>query len=103
MAVECNRMKKRNLVLGVGFGGLGLSTMLSEAFGDGIEVTVIDKSDAFYFGFSKLDGLFCWRTTPDAVRLPYKEICEARHALPPGNDHINRSHREAPHDRPWDP
>lgn len=47
MAVECNRMKKRNLVLGVGFGGLGLSTMLSEAFGDGIEVTVIDKSDAF--------------------------------------------------------
>ena len=39
-------MKKRILVLGAGFGGLELSTMLSEAFGDGIEVTLIDKSDS---------------------------------------------------------
>ena len=42
-------MKKRILVLGAGFGGLELCTMLSEAFGDQIEVTLIDKSDAFYF------------------------------------------------------
>jgi hypothetical protein len=41
-------MKKRILVLGAGFGGLELSTMLSEAFGDGIEVMLIDKNDAFY-------------------------------------------------------
>src|SRR5437899_1140881 len=68
-----NRMKKRILVLGAGFGGLELSTMLSEAFGDGIEVTLIDKSDAFYFGFSKLDVMF-GRTTPDAVLLPYKKF-----------------------------
>ena len=40
-------MKKRILVLGAGFGGLELSTMLSEAFGDGIEVTLIDKHDSF--------------------------------------------------------
>jgi sulfide:quinone oxidoreductase len=66
-------MKKRVLVLGAGFGGLELSTMLSEAFGDGIEVTLIDKSDAFVFGYSKLDVMF-GRTTLDAVRLPYKEF-----------------------------
>jgi hypothetical protein len=40
-----------------------LSTMLSEAFGDDIEMTLIDKSDSFYFGFSKLDVMF-GRTTP---------------------------------------
>ena len=51
-------MKKRILILGAGFGGLELSTMLSEAFGDGIEVTLIDKNDSFYFGFSKLDVMF---------------------------------------------
>jgi sulfide:quinone oxidoreductase len=66
-------MKKRILVLGAGFGGLELCTMLSEAFGDAIEVTLIDKCDAFYFGFSKLDVMF-GRTTPDAVLLPYKKF-----------------------------
>jgi sulfide:quinone oxidoreductase len=66
-------MKKHILVLGAGFGGLELSTMLSEAFGDDIEVTLIDKGDAFYFGFSKLDVMF-GRTTRDAVLLPYKKF-----------------------------
>src|SRR5437773_3320290 len=66
-------MKKRILVLGAGFGGLELSTMLSEAFGDGIDVTLIDKSDSFYFGFSKLDVMF-GHATPNAVRLPYKKF-----------------------------
>ena len=66
-------MKKRVLVLGAGFGGLELSTTLSEAFGDGIEVTLIDKSDSFYFGFSKLDVMF-GLANPDAVRLPYKKF-----------------------------
>src|SRR5215471_12542511 len=66
-------MKKRILVLGAGFGGLELSTMLSEAFGDGVAVTLIDKSDAFIFGFSKLDVMF-GRTTPEAARLPYKNF-----------------------------
>ena len=66
-------MKKRILVLGAGFGGLELSTMLSEAFGDDIEVTLIDKGDAFYFGFSKLDVMF-GHTTRDAVLLPYKKF-----------------------------
>ena len=66
-------MKKRILVLGAGFGGLELSTLLSEAFGDGVDVTLIDKGDAFTFGFSKLDVLF-GRTTLDAVRLPYAKF-----------------------------
>jgi sulfide:quinone oxidoreductase len=68
-------MKKRILVLGAGFGGLELSTALSDAFGDGIEITVIDKSDSFYFGFSKLDVMF-GKTKPDAVRLPYKKVAK---------------------------
>src|SRR5258707_8532752 len=66
-------MKKRILVLGAGFGGLELSTMLSEACGDSIEVTLIDKNDSFYFGFSKLDVMF-GHARPDAVRLPYKKF-----------------------------
>ena len=66
-------MKKHILVLGAGFGGLELSSMLSETFGDDIEVTLIDKGDAFYFGFAKLDVMF-GRTTRDAVLLPYKKI-----------------------------
>src|ERR1051325_7151971 len=41
-------MKKRILVLGAGFGGLELCTMLSEALGDDIEVTLIDKTQDKY-------------------------------------------------------
>ena len=66
-------MKKRIMILGAGFGGLELSTVLSEAFGDGVEVTLIDKNDSFYFGFSKLDVMF-GPAKPNAVRLPYKKL-----------------------------
>jgi sulfide:quinone oxidoreductase len=68
-------MPKSVLVLGAGFGGLELSTSLSEALGDDVEVTLVDKSDAFVFGYSKLDVLF-GRTTLDAVRLPYADIAK---------------------------
>src|ERR687896_866704 len=68
-------MNTRVLILGAGFGGLELSTMLAEAFGGDLEVTLIDKSDAFVFGFSKLDVMF-GRTTADAVRLPYRDIAK---------------------------
>jgi sulfide:quinone oxidoreductase len=47
--------------------------MLSEAFDDGVDVTLIDKGDTFTFGYSKLDVMF-GRTTLDAVGLPYKEF-----------------------------
>ncbi|MGC2372239.1 MAG: FAD-dependent oxidoreductase [Solirubrobacteraceae bacterium] len=66
-------MKTRVLVLGAGFGGLELATVLSEALDDRVEVTLIDKKDAFVFGYSKLDVMF-GRTTPEAVRLPYADI-----------------------------
>ncbi|HEY3829640.1 MAG TPA: FAD-dependent oxidoreductase [Solirubrobacteraceae bacterium] len=65
----------RIVILGAGFGGLELATMLSEALGDSVEVTLIDKSDSFVFGFSKLDVMF-GRTTPAAVRLAYREIAK---------------------------
>jgi sulfide:quinone oxidoreductase len=68
-------MSTRIVILGAGFGGLELSTMLSEALGDTVDVTLIDKSDSFVFGFSKLDVMFS-RATPDAVRLPYSEIAK---------------------------
>jgi sulfide:quinone oxidoreductase len=65
--------KTRIIVLGAGFGGLELSTLVSEALGGGVDVTLIDKNDAFVFGFSKLDVMF-GRTTPGAVRLPYRDF-----------------------------
>jgi len=68
-------MSERVLVLGAGFGGLELCTMLSEALGGDVEVTLIDKGDVFTFGFSKLDVMF-GRTTPDAVGLAYRDIAK---------------------------
>jgi sulfide:quinone oxidoreductase len=65
--------KMRVVVLGAGFGGLELTTMLSEALGNDVDVTLIDKSDSFVFGFSKLDVMF-GRMTPGAVRLPYRSF-----------------------------
>ena len=66
-------MTTRVLVLGAGFAGLELSTILSETLGDGVAITVIDQSDGFLFGFSKLDIMF-GRTTAEAVKLPYREF-----------------------------
>ena len=48
-------MKTRVVVLGAGFGGLELTTILSDSFGDAIDIVLADKGDAFVFGFSKLD------------------------------------------------
>jgi sulfide:quinone oxidoreductase len=66
-------MEHRILILGAGFGGLELATMLSDALGDSVDVTLIDKTDAFVFGFAKLEVMF-GRKAPQAVRLPYREI-----------------------------
>ncbi|TPI65169.1 NAD(P)/FAD-dependent oxidoreductase [Mesorhizobium sp. B3-1-7] len=67
--------KPRIVVLGAGFGGLELTTLLSEAMGDAIDVTLIDKSDNFIFGFSKLDVMFGLKQ-PEAVRLPYASFAK---------------------------
>lgn len=66
-------MKLRVVVLGAGFGGLELSTILSEALADRLDLTLIDRNDSFVFGYSKLDVMF-GRKTPDAVRLAYHNI-----------------------------
>jgi sulfide:quinone oxidoreductase len=66
-------MGPRITVLGAGFGGMELSTILSESLGDKVQVTLIDKSDAFVFGYSKLDVLFGLATL-DSVRLPYRKF-----------------------------
>lgn len=66
-------MPIRVLVLGAGFGGLELSTRLAGELGDEVRVTLIDKSDAFVFGFSKLDVMF-GRRSLDEVRLRYRDI-----------------------------
>jgi sulfide:quinone oxidoreductase len=44
-------MKARVVVLGAGFGGLELTTILSEEFSDGIDVVLIDKSESCVVGF----------------------------------------------------
>jgi len=63
----------RVLILGAGFGGLELATMLSEGLGEDAEVVIIDRSDAFVFGYSKLDVMF-GRVTPEEIRLPYADL-----------------------------
>jgi sulfide:quinone oxidoreductase len=66
----------RVVVLGAGFGGLELASKLSEVDqGSAFDVTLIDRSDAFVFGYSKLDVLF-GRTTAEAVQLPYSAIAK---------------------------
>jgi sulfide:quinone oxidoreductase len=63
------------LILGAGFGGLELATMLSQALGEDAGVTLIDKNESFVFGFSKLDVMF-GRTSPEAVRLAYADVAK---------------------------
>jgi sulfide:quinone oxidoreductase len=64
------------VIVGAGFGGLETATCLSEALGDKVNVTLIDRSDSFVFGFSKLDVMF-GRAAPASVRLPYRAISKA--------------------------
>ncbi|HET9278717.1 MAG TPA: FAD-dependent oxidoreductase [Flavitalea sp.] len=66
-------MKLNVVVLGAGFGGLELSSILSEQMGHNLNLTLIDKSDSFYFGFSKFDVMFGHKT-PEAVKIYYNNI-----------------------------
>jgi sulfide:quinone oxidoreductase len=70
---EKHMAKLKVVVLGAGFGGLELSTILSEALNDRLDLTLIDQSDSFYFGFSKFEVMF-GRKTSDAIRVPYRSI-----------------------------
>jgi sulfide:quinone oxidoreductase len=64
---------KNVVILGAGFGGLELSSRLSAAFGNDINVTLIDKNEAFVFGFSKFDVMF-GRETVAGVSSYYRDI-----------------------------
>jgi sulfide:quinone oxidoreductase len=68
-------MKRQVVILGAGFGGLELSTLLCERLVDEVEVTLIDQHDAFTLGFSKLDMVFRHQTRDD-VRLPYRHLAK---------------------------
>jgi sulfide:quinone oxidoreductase len=61
------------LVLGAGFGGLELAATLSERMGDRLDLILMDKSESFYFGYSKLDVMF-GRKKASAVKYPYSRI-----------------------------
>src|SRR5207253_373727 len=67
------RPAMRVVVLGAGFGGLELTTKLSDEFGADADIVLIDQADGFIFGFSKLDVMF-GRTAPDAVHHPYRDF-----------------------------
>jgi sulfide:quinone oxidoreductase len=66
-------MKLRVTVLGAGFGGLELSTLLSAAIGDRLDLTLIDQHDSFFFGFSKLDVMFGYKPA-NAVKIAYNSM-----------------------------
>ena len=68
-------MKTGVLVLGAGFAGLELATVLSDELGDDAGVTMVEGGDAFVFGYSKLDVMF-GRVSLDDVRMPYAEFAK---------------------------
>jgi sulfide:quinone oxidoreductase len=68
-------VRRHVLILGAGFGGLELATRLSETLPDEVRVTLLDRNDAFVFGYSKLDVML-GRQSADAVRLPYREFAK---------------------------
>jgi sulfide:quinone oxidoreductase len=63
----------RIVILGAGFGGLELTSRLSEEFGDEVDVVLIDQSDGFVFGFSKLDVMF-GKVPAESVQHSYADL-----------------------------
>jgi sulfide:quinone oxidoreductase len=68
-------VRKEVLILGAGFGGLELATRLSETVPDAVRVTLIDRNDAFFFGFSKLDVML-GRQSAEEVKLYYRDVAK---------------------------
>jgi len=66
-------MSHKVLILGAGFGGLELSSLLDSELGDEVEITLIDKNAGFVFGFSKFE-LMLGRTTLPEVTLSYSDM-----------------------------
>jgi sulfide:quinone oxidoreductase len=68
-------MRAHVVILGAGFGGLELATRLSETAPDAVRVTLFDRNDSFFFGFSKLEVML-GRQSADAIQLPYGDIAK---------------------------
>src|SRR4051812_8099507 len=68
-------MKRHVLILGAGFAVLELATRLSETVPDAVRVTLLDRHDSFFFGFSKLEVML-GRESADAVRMPYADFAK---------------------------
>src|SRR5436853_6509558 len=68
-------VKKHVLILGGGFGGLELATRLSETIPDAVRVTLLDRNDAFFFGFSKLEVML-GRQSAEEVKLYYRHLAK---------------------------
>jgi sulfide:quinone oxidoreductase len=68
-------MKKHVVIVGAGFAGLELAARLSDALANEVDVTLLDRNDSFYFGFSKLDVLL-GRRAPGDVLLHYRDIAK---------------------------
>lgn len=66
---------KHVVILGAGFGGLELASRLSDGLAGDVRVTLIDRSDGFTFGFSKLDIVF-GGADATAVRIPYRQLAK---------------------------
>ncbi len=88
----------RILILGAGFGGLDLATRLSDEFGEEIDVILIDKSEGFVFGFSKLDVMFGKKTATDVLH-PYGDIDKPGLRFVSGHHRLDRSTVQARRDR----
>jgi sulfide:quinone oxidoreductase len=67
------KVTTRIVVLGAGFGGLELTTRIAQACGPDVDLTLIDRSADFVFGFSKLDVMF-GRVPSSHVRHSYSEL-----------------------------
>jgi len=63
----------RIVVLGAGFGGLELTSILSDAFGDALDLVLVDQGEGFVFGFSKLDVMF-GRVPPAQTLHRYRDL-----------------------------
>jgi len=61
------------VILGAGFGGLGLAACLSAALPERLSITLIDHNNGFTFGFSKLEVLY-GRQTPAEAEISYDDV-----------------------------
>jgi len=70
-------MGEEILILGAGFGGLEAATGLSEALDASHRITLVDKTDHFYVGFSKFEVMF-GRQSAEQVKAYYADLAHER-------------------------